>query len=116
MAMTKEEGILLLGEAKVGDWVDPDGWSLPGILEPGDGPVDSDYPGCQFRLRGRRESVPVNITITGGPRRRWASEWGWRRCKVEFIHDGYPSTFRSGWLLSTMGRRSPKNKMKGARG
>jgi hypothetical protein len=42
----------------------------------------------------------VNVEITG-KRRNHAGNWGWRRCRIEFVGDGEPSVFSGGWIKTS---------------
>jgi len=81
-------------EAKVGCFVRPDEWNLGNRLEA------SDWEGGQFRLPTFNtlvKSLCVNITITG---RSWqrTKDGQCVRVQIEFVGDGEPSTFCSGWM------------------
>jgi len=84
---------------KVPDNVKPDGWGHGNQLKAGDAPVGLGYPGCQFRLPSSNYtdvSYAVNTTITG--RMHYGPGTMRVRVKIEFVHDGEPSTFTRGWL------------------
>ena len=80
----------------VGDFVQPDGWSLGELLTEDDGFKDSSFPGCQFRLHSAGGELAVNVRVTG--KERWDKGHNWFRCEVEFVGDGEPSTKTRGWL------------------
>jgi hypothetical protein len=93
---------------KPGDVLEQDG-KISERLLPGDDFSDSSYPGCQFRLPvfgGPIKSVAVNIKVTG---RTW--QWRGDRCyvrvRIEFVGDGEPSTFGSGWLMDPNVTQAP---------
>ena len=88
---------------KIGDFVVPDKWIFGEKLETDDGYSDTEFPGCQFRLRSTPRGVPlgslaVNIKITG---RDLQYHWNGQRLrvKIEFVGDGEPSQFTGGWLF-----------------
>lgn len=86
----------------VGTYIIPDGKTVGKVLTPGDVPVDSGYPGSQFRWPvengGPIKSVAVNIEITGHTLQR--KHGGYCvRVKMEWVGDCEPSTFSSGWLF-----------------
>ena len=86
---------------EVGDVVVPDGWKPFGaILKESDGFSDGSFPGCQFRMETPRSeyNLAVNITLTGRDTRKFQGEYGWVRVKIEFVGDGEPSDFSSGWM------------------
>lgn len=90
-------------EIKPGDVVEPDG-RICVRLHPGDKFSDSSYPGCQFRVPvengGPIKSLAVNIKVTGrGWKWRPGTDQSWVRCRIEYVGDGEPSTYASGWLL-----------------
>lgn len=86
--------------AVIGDAIKADGWPAYGaeLLKAGDGPIDSNFSGCQFRVtmfNGRYE-VAINVVTTGRPQYK---QGGWQsRCKIEFIGDGEPSQYAGGTL------------------
>lgn len=90
---------------KVGDVIICDGWGKSHCAEPllaDDGYKDSSFPGCQFRvpLRGGQYMVAVNVYVTGRTLQRPFGVYGgwWVRTKIEFVGDGEPSVFESGWI------------------
>ena len=88
---------------KVGDYVCPDGWGGWGEgLQEDDGFKDGSFPGCQFRLRLRCHPcypLAVNIKITSRKANYRQGNYGWYRCKIEFVGDGEPSQFSGGWIF-----------------
>ena len=91
---------------EVGDAVLPDNWNKLGVwprLEASDGCSDDLFPGCEFRLPSvNLEDVryAVNVTVTGDVRSSTHGHIGWQsRCRIEFVGDGEPSSFYSGWIF-----------------
>ena len=91
---------------KAGDFLKPDGWGPAGgaNLSQSDGYADESFPGCQFRLPAGGYPKPmyhlaVNVTVTGGQHAdTFYADVTRSRCKIEFVGDGEPSTFTTGWL------------------
>tara|TARA_R110000824_G_scaffold92704_2_gene224697 strand:+ start:464 stop:763 length:300 start_codon:yes stop_codon:yes gene_type:complete len=55
---------------------------------------DASFPGCQFRTpRG----TAINVEVTGRTFQRHAGN-NVVRAKIEFVGDGQPSEFCSGWI------------------
>lgn len=83
-------------EVKVGSVIKPDGWSLAQRLE------DSYWSEAAFRIPTSRlagiTSIAVNVTITGRTLQRREGSL-WVRVQIEFVGDGEPSTYHSGWML-----------------
>lgn len=87
-----------------GDFLMPDGWrGLGGLLEEGDSQTTS-YIGSAFRVKGTQGSYPVNVEITG--RKVWFRKFSKPavRVRIEWVEDGEPSTFTSGWLILHSGQ------------
>jgi len=87
-------------QAKVGSYVIPDGWNVGDVLLKGDEPVDASYQGSQFRVLTRQPvipSLPVNVELTGRTLQRRGGLL-MIRCQIEFVKDGEPSEFVSGWM------------------
>lgn len=79
---------------QVGSVLWPDNWTMGTPLK------SSDFPGAAYRIDSVRYpdiSMCVNVTITGRTIQRKAGD-NWLRCKIEFVHDGEPSTEHTGWL------------------
>ena len=85
-------------QPEVGDYVKPDGWNIGEVLMEDDGFSDSSFPGCQFRIQSVHADLAVNITTTSRKVRTFQGSWGWVRVKIEFVGDGSPSEFTSGWM------------------
>jgi hypothetical protein len=84
----------------IGDTILADGWrGIVEMLREGDKPVDSGYPGCQFRVTCFQTDVTlaVNVTTTGQP--KWVNGIYKSRCKIEFVGDCEPSTFAGGYIF-----------------
>lgn len=75
---------------KSGMLVQPDGWSWGMPLQ------TSEWDGSQFRIDSARYtdvSLSVNVKVTGRTLQK-----GRVRVQIEFVGDGEPSTFHSGWM------------------
>ena len=82
-------------EPMVGDYVQPDG-CIGSNLSEDDGFKDSGFPGCQFRFPSIGGDLAVNIKVTGNP--VWDT-YKWKsRCRIEFVGDCEPSSFRGGYI------------------
>jgi len=86
-----------------GDAIWPDGWDMwENILAEEHPFSDSSFPGCEFRLPAGNGlyKLAINITITGRMSRKEnrMGQYGFR-CRIEFVGDGEPSTFTSGWIF-----------------
>jgi len=82
-------------EPKIGSFIKPDGWALGSKLEA------SDWDAAAFRIplnsAGPITSLAVNVIVTGRTwQRRNASYYV--RVRIEFVGDGEPSTFTTGWM------------------
>ncbi len=82
-------------QPEVDSIVQPDNWPLSQRLLP------SDWEAAQFRITTDQVVIPslaVNIKVTG---RTWQRRQGnyWVRVQIEFVGDGEPSTFHTGWML-----------------
>ena len=93
-------------DVNIGDYVVPDGWpgGIGNNLIAGDAYVDSDYPGCQFRIptgRPSQESSAINLTITGRTYNYRKFSRPAFRVKIEWVQDGEPNTYSHGWLVPT---------------
>ena len=84
-------------QAKVGDYIEPDGWRFGERLQ------SSTWEAAEFYLPTGYDFgikvLAVNIKVTG---RTIKCRHGARyvRVQIEFVGDGEPSTFHSGWLLT----------------
>lgn len=82
-------------EPKVGAYVVPEQWRFGNLLQA------SDWRRAQFRLPtnsgGPISSLAVNISITGRTIQRRQGD-NYIRVNIEFVGDGEPSTFASGWM------------------
>jgi hypothetical protein len=89
-----------------GDHLEPDGWPANAgeKLRPDNTTPDSEFPGCQWRVRGaawtaKPIDIAVNVTVTGKPHFVRGPGLAWRsRVQIEYVGDGEPSTFDGGWL------------------
>lgn len=88
-------------KAKAGDTIIIDGWYDRTELN------ESDWEEAQFRIPtnsgldgGPIKSLAANVKITGRTFQTKFGEWNWVRIQIEFVGDGEPSTFVSGWLKS----------------
>ena len=84
----------------INDYVKADGWSYGTHLQPGDAPVDDSYLGCQFRVElcNTRETIPINIKVTGMPKYYRPTADYRARIQIEFVKDGEPSDFTGGYI------------------
>ena len=111
-------------EAKVRDYVAPDGWQKNGAvgvnsswqgqwLTEGDEPVDADYQGSDFRLPSGTwadVSSPVNITVTGRKVHFTRNQGVRVRVQIEWVRDGEENEFSRGWLtLNPLNSRPEAN-------
>lgn len=77
----------------LGRLVQPDGWAWAVPLQP------SGWSAADFRLPSANypdRSWAVKVTVTGRTVQK-----GRIRVKIEFVGDGEPSTFHSGWMTLT---------------
>jgi hypothetical protein len=87
---------------EVGSRIWPDGWAGTSELQ------RSDWEGAEFYLpsyhyREIGTVVAVNIQVTGRTlQRHKSSAFRWIRVNIEFVGDGYPSTFSKGWMEATV--------------
>jgi hypothetical protein len=85
--------------AKVGSYVEMDGQSCGEFLLP-----CKDWDAADFRwpnpILDWRESraIACNVHVTGRTV-QYRQGTRWVRCKIEFVGDGEPNTFASGWIL-----------------
>lgn len=83
-------------EVSVGSVIKIDGWRFAEKLIP------SSWEPAQFYIPtssgGPIKQLAVNVTITGRTWQRREGEY-WVRVKIEFVGDGEPSEYTSGWML-----------------
>lgn len=83
-------------EVNVGSIIRPDKWRFAEKL------VASEWDAAKFRIplssNGPIKSLAVNVTVTGRTYQRREGNY-WVRVQIEFVGDGEPSTYSSGWML-----------------
>ena len=83
-------------EPKVGSYLLVDNWGLGTVVE------SCEFPDlAKFRIPSVRYDIKsaANITVSGRTlQRRPYSEGLFVRVRIEFVEDGGPSTWHSGWL------------------
>ena len=81
----------------LGKYIIPDEWRFGELL------IESDWEAAQYRLPSTGGDLAVNIRPTGKIRRayvrNYGQAWSAQRVEIEFVGDGYPSTFTRGWLV-----------------
>lgn len=105
-------GVDRLVAPAVGNWLEPDGWKLGGLLS------ESNWEAADFRVGStnafdlysdRPAGIAINLEITGRDLRYRPGRGpaNWIRVRIVWVGDGEPDTFSGGWL-KTDGYKDPE--------
>ena len=97
---------MLKSQAKLldGQYLHPDEWRIgENITRDRSNFKDSSFPGCDYRIPAGypiNYNLAINIAITGRKSHDVGYDRYKTRVKIEFVGDGEPSTFTSGWIYT----------------